>query len=132
MSLRVAAALCGDVSHTKVAELRRWKERGGDPEELAGIQPDTLRALKMGTRLAKDEDFRRAVLRLASDRLESLVKQLRREAATPGASIRAGGAERLSGLPEAEASRSPRQGDPRRPKESRPRKGPKQAGGNQG
>lgn len=84
MSSRVAAALTGGVSHTKVVELRKWKEAGGEPDALPDLQAEKIRALKVGTRLAADEDFRRAALRLAADRLEKLVEGLRKEAATPG------------------------------------------------
>jgi len=89
MSLREAGRH-GRVSHTKVAEWKEWRdEQGADPEKLPPLQSETVASLREGIRLANDEAFRRAALRLAADRLDKVAEELRSEASPRGAGKRA-------------------------------------------
>lgn len=82
LGTRPAGKLVG-VSHDTVARWRKWVQEGSDPGTFQVPHGDTLRAVEEYLARASDIEMHRGALRLAADRLEDVVRQLRQEAAQP-------------------------------------------------
>lgn len=59
--------------------------RGARTDDLRDMEADTVQKLRDFLLIAEDLGHRRRALKIAADRLEDVVRDLRREAATPSA-----------------------------------------------
>jgi hypothetical protein len=108
MTLRPAGDLIGVKAPTVVA-LRKWYAAGARPEELTASQK-TIDGIRSYMAVADNVEARRAALRIAADRLEGVIQELRDEAKSPDAGA----------IPRPESPADGSDVDPRRAHRGRP------------